>query len=147
MILVSKVWFAGMLNPFHGSKISFIITNIQKRRWLPILTQILKKRHAKFLINWFATGFNCNICLYNKLKHKWQFGDKWPPRGYFFKCWWREIIKSLNYVFHCRAPIYHRFTISNFKCMFMRVIHLNKLVVIKRVLLSGGIKIQDGCQS
>ena len=31
--------------------------------------------------------------------------------------------------------------------MFMRVIHLNKLVVTKRVLLSGGIKIQDGCQS
>ena len=29
----------------------------------------------------------------------------------------------------------------------MRVIHLNKLVVTKRVLHSGGLKIQDGCQS
>ena len=30
--------------------------------------------------------------------------------------------------------------------MFMRVIHLNELVVTKSVLLSGGLKIQDGCQ-
>ena len=50
-------------------------------------------------------------------------------------------------IFHCPAPIYQRFTISNFKCMFMWVIHLNNLVVTKRVLLSGGLKIQDDCQS
>ena len=31
--------------------------------------------------------------------------------------------------------------------MFMRVIHHNELVVTKRVLLSRGLKIQDGCQS
>ena len=50
-------------------------------------------------------------------------------------------------IFHCPAPIYHRFTIFNFKCMFMQVMHLNKVAVTKRVLFSGGIKIQDGCQS
>ena len=49
--------------------------------------------------------------------------------------------------FHCPASIYHRLTIFSFKCMLMRVIHLNKSVVTKRVLLSGGLKIQDGCQS
>ena len=37
-------------------------------------------------------------------------------------------------IFHCPAPIYHRFTISNFKCLFMRVIYLDKLVATNKVL-------------
>ena len=42
---------------------------------------------------------------------------------------------------------YYIFTIYTFKCMFLRVIHLNESVVTKRVLFSVGLKIQGGCQS
>ena len=36
MILVSKVWFSGILNPFQRLKNSLIITKTQKLKWLSI---------------------------------------------------------------------------------------------------------------
>ena len=49
-------------------------------------------------------------------------------------------------IFHYLA-IYNRFTIFTFEFMFLRVIHLNELIVTKMVLFSEGLKIKDGCQS
>ena len=45
IILVTKIWFSGMLNPFQGLKNSLIITKTQKPRWLPILTKNTKNMY------------------------------------------------------------------------------------------------------
>ena len=128
MILVSKVWLSGMLNPFQG------LIN-----WFANLNTVL--RYPK------QTGFNFDTCFYNKLGCKLLFGEKWPPEA-IFKILVMEINKKPKlFFFHRIAPIYHRSTIFTFKCMFLWVSHLNKLFVTKKVLFSVGLKIQDGWQS
>ena len=51
IILVSKVWFSVVLNPFQESKYNSIIQKGPKKtRWPPIST----KHHAQFFIKWYA---------------------------------------------------------------------------------------------
>ena len=139
-------------------KLSFWQLSVQ-----PALKISSKWRHfrfsdAQFLINWSAilntalrypkhTGFDCNISLYNNLWCKWQFVDEWRPQGHFQNVGHRKWWKAEIVIFHCAAPMHHIFTIFTFKCMVLRVMQLNKVVVTKRALFSIGLKIQDGCQS
>ena len=72
---------------------------------------------------------------------------KWPPEANF-EMLVVEINKKPKLLFlHRIAPVHHRFTIFTFKCMFLRVPHIDKLFVTKKVPFSVGLKIQDGWQS